>query len=113
MDSIEKEMLDDLTWDLIKLSYEGLSLNNMHTHKKKYVEFCSLFKLTPFPVTQWQLARFRTYLSFLFTSPSSIENYLATLCMINELSGHGKVSKGLIYKKMIQGVRKKLRHHAK
>ena len=82
----------------------------MHTHKRRYTEFCTVFNLTAFPVTEWQLWRFGTYLSFLFKSPKSIQNYLTTICSINELSGFDKVQKTLLYKKMLDGIRRKLKH---
>ena len=45
-----------------------------------------------------------------------MQNYVASICMIHELSGYGTIVKGIFYKKTIAGIRRKLRHqetHAK
>ena len=103
-------MIDKLAWDLIQLSYAENSLDNMHTHKARYMEFCEIFSFKAFPVNQWQLVRYASFLSLVLKSHKSISNYCNTICVISELSGHGKVLKGLYYKKCIDGIRRKLRH---
>ena len=103
-------MLEELSHDLIKFSYAATTLTNMHTHKKRYKDFCTIFNVKAFPVTQWQLVRYATFLSFYFTSPKSIDNYVASVCTINELTGYGKVVKGILYKKAMAGIRRKLKH---
>ena len=110
MDVVRLKMLDQLSWDIIKFSYAPSSLNNMHTHNKRYLEFCTIFKLTAFPVSQWQLVRFATFLSFHFISPKSIQNYLSSICTIHELNGHPPVVKGIYFRKALAGMRRKLRH---
>ena len=82
----------------------------MHTHSKRYSQFCTTFELNRFPVTQWNLVRFATFLSFHFRSPKAIDNYVASICTINELSGFGKVVKGLHLRKALAGLKRKMRH---
>ena len=103
-------MLEQLSWDLIKFSYAPSTLKNLHTHEKRYTEFCTVFNLRTFPITQWQLIRFGTFLSFHFKSPKSVQNYLSSLCTINELSGYGKVNKGLHFRKVMAGMKRRMRH---
>ena len=104
------ELLDQLSWDLIKFSYAPASLKNLHSHKKRYLDFCTVFNLCAFPVNQWQLVRFATFLSFHFRSPKAVENYVATICTLNELGGYGKVVKGLHLRKCLMGIKRKMKH---
>ena len=98
---------------MIKLSYAPGSYSNLVTKRKRYMEFCYLFDLTPFPVTQWQCVRFAVYLSFWFKSPGSIKNYVSGICILNELNGFGKVQRGTLYKNAIRGIRRNLKHQVK
>ena len=109
-EEVRLHLLEQLSHDLIKFSYAATSLNNLHTHKKRYMDFCMIFKLRPFPVTQWQAVRYAAFLTFYFKSPKSVENYVSSICTINELSGFGKVVKGIFYKKAMAGIRRKLKH---
>ena len=59
--------LEDLAWDYIKFSYAPGTYSNLVTKRKWYSEFCCIFQLTTFPVTQWQIVRFATYLSLWFS----------------------------------------------
>ena len=105
--------LDDMAWDMIKLSYAPGSYSNLVTKCKRYMEFCNIFLLTPFPVTQWQCVRFATYLSFWFKSPQSIKNYVSGICVLNKLNGFEKVVRGTLYRNCIRGIRRNLWHITK
>ena len=100
--------LEDLAWDYIKFSYAPGSYSNMVTKRKRYMEFCCIFQLTPFPITQWQIVRFATYLSLWFRSVQSIKNYVSGICMLQELNGFDKVVRGTLYKNVIRGIRREL-----
>ena len=101
--------LEDLAWDYIKFSYAPGSYSNMVTKRKLYNEFCTIFQLNPFPLTHWQIVRFATYLSLWFTSVHSIKNYVSGICMLNELNGFDKVTRGALYRNVIRGIRRELR----
>ena len=101
--------LEDLAWDYIKFSYAPGSYSNMVMKRKWYTEFCIIFQLTPFPITQWQIIRFATYLSFWFTLVQSIKNYVSGICMLNELNGFDEVSCGALYGNVIRGIWRELR----
>ena len=105
--------LDDMAWDMIKLFYAPGSYSNLVTKRKRYMEFCLIFEVTPFPVTQWQCVRFATYLSFWFKSPQSIKNYVSGVCILNELNGFEKVIRGTLYRNVIRGIRRHLKHQVK
>ena len=105
--------LDDLAWDMIKFAYAPGSYSNMVTKRKRHMEFCYLFDLTPFPVTEWQCVRFTTYLSFWFKSPQSIKNYVSGICILNKLNGFGKVQRNILYRNAIRGIRRQLKHKTK
>ena len=84
--------LDGITWDLIKFLYAPGTLNNFHTQQKWYSEFCLLFGYTEFPVIQWQLVRYATYLSFTFKSPQAVCKILLPVSLVvhNILHGVGE-----------------------
>ena len=102
-------VLKDLAWDYIKFSYAPGSYSNLVTKRKQYTEFCTIFQLNPFPLTQWQIVRFATYLSLWFKSVQSIKNYVSGICMLNELNGYDKVIRGSLYKNVIRGIRCELK----
>ena len=100
--------LEDLAWDYIKFSYAPGSYSNMVMKRKWYNEFCTIFQLNPFPLTQWHIVRFVTYLSLWFTSVHSIKNYVSGICMLNELNGLDKVTRGALYRNVIRGIQREL-----
>ena len=106
-------ILEDHAGQTLKFAYAPGSYSNIVTRKKRYLGFCTWFELKPFPVTQWQLVRFAIFLSLIFTSVQSIKNYCATICIINELNGFAEVIKGKLYKKIIDGIRRQLKHKVK
>ena len=113
MQQMRLNLLGDISWDLVTFSYAPRSLKNFNTQYKRYLQFCTEFTLTPFPVTQWQLVRFATYLSFFMKSPASIINYTAGVCVINKINGFGKVPKGTLFRKAMTGIKRKLQRQVK
>ena len=53
------------------------------------------------------------YLSFWFTSVNSIKNYVSGICILNELNGFEKVYRGTLYRNIIRGLRRELKHEVK
>ena len=105
-----RKMLDNISWDYIKMSYAEKSLDNLHSQRKKYYEFCTEFNYTPFPVYEWKMVRYATYLSAKFKSHKSVQNYVSAICTLNELNGFGEVKKSIYLKKVLDGIKRKLRH---
>ena len=103
-------MLDDISHDVIKFSYAPGSYRNLISQHTRYLDFCTSFRLTPFPVSQWQLIRFMVFLSFTFISPDAVFNYATGICIIQELSGYDRVVKGILYRSAKRGIRKKMQH---
>ena len=95
-------------------NYNALGTRMNHrTHKKWYREFCKFSHTKPFPVTEFKITKFATYLSDIMKTVQSIQAYCTTVCDENELRGYRPVQKGLKYHRAIAGIRKKLQHQVR
>ena len=59
------------------------------------------------------MIRFATFLSFSLKSPSTMQNYIFTICTLNELGGYGKSVVGIRFRNALRGISRKLQHVAK
>ena len=105
MEILEKGFIDN--------SNEISTQQNHATRRKRYKEFCHFSKIRPFPVTEFKLAKFATYLSDILKTVDSIKMYCGTICDENELLGHRPVRRGLKFHRTIAGIKRKLRHKVK
>ena len=66
-----------------------------------------------FPVTEFKLSKFATYLADLLKTVESIKQYCGTICDEHELRGFKPVRRGLKFYRTIAGIRRKLHHRVK
>ena len=95
-------------------NYNALGTRKNHkTHRKRYREFCKYSNTTPFPVNEFKLSKFATFLSDLMKTVESIKAYCATICDDHKMKGYKPVHRGLKFHRMLAGIRKQLRHRVK
>ena len=105
--------LERLARDMIRFSNAPGTKANKNTHHKRYLEFCEWLELDPFPLTEWRLVLFATYLSLTLSTVESIKNYCSTICEWHELEGYPPVYRGKLYEKALLGIRRLLQHETK
>ena len=66
-----------------------------------------------FPVTEFKLSKYATFLSKSMKTTESIKSYCSTLCEQNELQGFKPVRRGVQFYKAMAGIKRKLRHRVK
>ena len=108
-----RQVLADLEEDLIDNSDAPGTRKNTCTKENRYMEFCEFAKTKPFPVTQFKISKFATFLSFKFKSVDAIKGYCTKICQINELRGFKPVKLGLRFQKLIAGLRRTMAHEIK
>ena len=86
---------------------------NHETRRKRYREFCDFSKMRPYPVNEFKLSKFATYLSDILKTVESIKAYCATICDENELKGFRAVRKGVKFHRTIAGIKRRLHHKVK
>ena len=86
---------------------------NKRSREKWYLEFCNWFELEPYPVSEWRLVLYGTFLSLSMLSAESIKIYIGTVCELNELNGCPPVTRGCLYAKALMGIRRLLQHEIK
>ena len=69
--------------------------------------------MRPFPVTEFKLSKFATFLSSSMKTVQSIKTYCATLCEQNKLNGFRPVRRGIRFYKAIAGIKCRLHHRVK
>ena len=93
--------------------YAPGSYTNLVTQKEKYRKFCQLFDLHMSPASEWQLIRFSVYLSFIFKSPNSVQNYVGAVCILQEVNGFTPIKIGKWYHNVINGIKRKMQHETR
>ena len=73
--------------DTMKTGYRPNTLRNYKSQSNIYFRFCELYRLCPFPVTEWQLVRYARYLTNGLTSYDSVKGYLSMVKRMHELGG--------------------------
>ena len=99
-------MLQELRKSIAKGAYGPKTRANNRSKEKRYLEFCEVYQLTPFPIPEAQIADYAMYLAVKLKSIQSIKNYCATACIMNERRGFKLVRRGKLYQETIQGIRK-------
>ena len=102
--------LELLARDMVNYSNAPSTNANKKSHEKRYMEFCNWLEIDPFPVTEWRLVLFGTYLSLTMSTVDSIKSCCCTIAELHELKGLGKVYRGKLYNKAMQGIRRLLQH---
>ena len=108
-----RSTLNELEQEFIDSANKDSTRRNHETRKKRYREFCKFSKIKPFPVTEFKLSKFATYLTDLVKTVESVKAYCATICEENELLGYLPVRKGLKFHRAIAGIKRKLHHKVK
>ena len=98
---------------MVQVSVAPSTNANHRTREKRYLQYCFWFQQEPYPLTEWQLSRFATFLSLSMQSVESIKQYCGTICELHELNGFKPVRRGPLYNKTIQGIRRTLQHEIK
>ena len=83
---------------------------NKKSQEKRYYNFCDWLELNKFPVDEWHIVLYATYLSLTMQSVDSIKTYVETVCELNELEGFTPVCRGWLYNKAILGIHWLLQH---
>ena len=102
--------LDRLTDNLMQFSVAPSTNLNHRTREKRYLQYCFWFEQDPYPVTEFQLMRYATYLSLSMQSVDSIKQYCNLVCDLHELKGYKPVRKTKRYRKTIDGIKRQLQH---
>ena len=66
-----------------------------------------------YPVTEFKICKFATYLSNILKTVQSIKAYCTAVCDKHELQGYKPVKKGIKFFRAIVGIRRNLRHTVK
>ena len=106
-------MLHRMEQQYIKDSDAVGTQRNHESHQKQYTEFCTFSKTRLFPVNEFKITKFGTYLSDFMKTVKSIKIYCSTICQDNELKGYKPVHRGIKFHKAITGIHKKLHHKVK
>ena len=88
-------------------------MRNIRTRKKRYLEFSEFVNFKPFPVTEFKLCKFATFLCNKMRTVESIKSYCAMICQENELRGYRPAKRGIKFYITIAGIKRKLRHQVK
>ena len=83
---------------------------NKKSQEKRYIRFCDWLELEPFPVSEWRLVLFATYLSLTMVSVESIKAYCGLVAELHELQGFEPVRRGRLFAKAILGIWRLLQH---
>ena len=84
------ETLAELDEHMTACTLHGLAQNtlrNLKTHINTYVQFCMVYKLSPFPVDTLQMHRDLQYLSYQYQSIDSSMNYTSGVRTLHLLMG--------------------------
>ena len=90
----------------------GTQRNHL-TRKKQYLEFCDFSNTKPFPVTEFKICKFATFLSNKMKTVETIKAYCTTVCQESELRGFRPVKMGIKYHRTIAGIRRWLHNQVK
>ena len=110
MISKRRKTLQSLEEDFLCTSNAPGTRKNHCTHRKRYREFCEFSNVRPYPVTEFKISKFATYLTDILTTVESIKQYCNTVCDDNELKGYGKVRRGIRYFRTVRGIRNTFKH---
>ena len=110
---MELDALDDLAQDMIVFANTPGTQKNKKCHENRYLEFCQVRNLPPFPITEWRLVCYAMFLSFSLQTVDSIKSYCGMVCELNELYGFPPVVKGKRFKKALDGIKRMLAHEVK
>ena len=108
-----RDAIDSLEEGFLKGSNAIGTRKNYDSHRKRYREFCDFSRMRPFPVSEFKICKFATFLTTKLKTVESIKAYCATIVQDNELKGFRPVRRGLKYYKCIAGIRQSLRHAVK
>ena len=105
--------LEKLEQHFIDTSNAPGTQQNICSCKKWYMEFCHYSETRPFPVTEFKLTKFASYLTDMVKTVETIKRYCGTMCQENELRGYRPAKRGIRFYKTITGIRKQMRHKIK
>ena len=108
-----RRQLDQLEGQLLGGANAFGTRRNHETHKNRYFEFCDFSKIRPFPVTEFKLCKFATFMSQKVKTVESIKSYCTTICQESELKGYRPARRGVKFYRCISGIRQALRHKVK
>ena len=111
--SVRRKALEELQEEFQDTANAEGTNRNYESRRKRYREFCDFSKIRQFPVTEFKITKFATFLSDILKTVESIKAYCTTICDDNELKGYRPVRRGLMYYRTISGIRHKLRHKVK
>ena len=86
---------------------------NHQVHLNQYWELCDFAKIKAFPVTEFKLCKFATFLAQRLKTIQSIKAYCATVCDESEFKGFRPVRRGIKYYRTINGIKRTLHHKVK
>ena len=100
------DALEKLARDMVNFSNAPSTNLNKKSQEKRYIRFCDWLELEPFPVNEWRLVLYATYLSLTMVSVESIKAYCGLVCELHELQGFEPVRRGRLYNKALLGIKK-------
>ena len=98
-------LLDEEVWDTIFSNFSTSYSSNLRSHAKAYNRFCQLFRLAPFPASEWQLCRFGQYYSKFVYSANTVKNMLDSVKSLQLLAGHEPIQLTRRYNSFNKGLK--------
>ena len=109
----QRRALEAREKDFISRANEPGTQRNYDSRISWYLEFCEFGKMKPFPVNEFKISKFATFLADSLKTVESIKMYCSSVCQENELRGFRPAKRGIRFYKTITGIRKELRHQVK
>ena len=81
------EMLDRQCSDTLQTGYRPNTQRNYRSRANIYIRFCQIYRLCPFPVTEWNLIRYARYIANGVTAYDTVKSYLSAVKRFHELGG--------------------------
>ena len=86
---------------------------NKQMHVSRYKDFCKFALIRQYPVTEFKLCKYATFLAKTVNAIQSIKAYCTSVCEESELLGYRLTRRGLKFYRCISGIRRKKHHQVK
>ena len=108
-----RKAIEELEEEYIKSYNAPSTRHNKETHLNRYLDFCALIKMKPFPISKFKICKYAMHLANTVKTIQAIKAYCSTVCDENEIRGFRPVHRGLKYYRMLAGIRRNKHHQVK
>ena len=81
----QRKIIEDMEQISINSANKENTQRNKEMHTNRYLEFCDLNCMRAFPVTEFKICKFASFLGGLMKTVQSGKAYCYTICKENEL----------------------------